>query len=115
MEKNKNDINQNDTIKAIAESLNQFAGSLTGKNLENKLIEYSEVYGEIILYLYNQLENQKREIKHLKKELYRIESLLNQNSNHSTTKNYKKDKYLYIFNIILFIINIILMFLLLTK
>jgi len=115
MEKNKNDINQNETIKAIVESLNQFAGSLTGKNLENKLIEYSEVYGEIILYLYNQLENQKREIKHLKKELYRIESLLNQNNNNSTIKNYKKDKYLYIFNIFLVIINIILIILLLTK
>ncbi len=115
MEKNKNDVNQNDTIKAIAESLNQFAGNLTGKNLENKLIEYSEVYGEILLYLYNHLENQKREIKHLKKELNRIESLLNQNNNNSTTKNYKRDKYLYIFNVILVMINIILIILLLTK
>lgn len=104
---------QNDTLKAIADSINQFTGSLTGKNLEDKLIEYSEVYGEILLYLYKTVENQKKEIKFLKKEIKRLEKL--QEKPVDIKNSSKQYKFLYILVTISFLSNIILLILYILK
>ncbi len=106
--------NQTDTLQAIAQTLNNFTGSLTGKNLEEKLIEYSEVYGEILIYLYKTIEHHKNEIKFLKKEISRLEKLIKEKNNISnldTTNKYKNHirlLYFMIFINILFIIFLII-------
>jgi hypothetical protein len=107
MQNQEKDKKENDTFKAILDSLNNFTGTLTGKNLEEKLVEYSEVYGEILLYLYNQIENQKKEIKFLKKEIIRLEKRPNQNISH--TKKNPNLFYLYILVFISLGLNIILL------
>ncbi|GIX42632.1 MAG: hypothetical protein KatS3mg129_2365 [Leptospiraceae bacterium] len=104
---------QNDTLKAIADSINKFTGSLTGKNLEDKLIEYSEVYGEILLYLYKTVENQKKEIKFLKKEIKQLEKLQQKPIDIKTSS--KQYKFLYILVTISILSNIILIILYILK
>ncbi len=105
--------NQTDTLQAITQTLNNFTGSLTGKNLEEKLIEYSEVYGEILIYLYKTMEQHKNEIKFLKKEIHRLEKLLKDKNNMSNldftnkNKNHIRLLYLMIFINILIIIFLI--------
>lgn len=98
-------------LESLAESLNQFTGSLTGKNLEEKLIEYSEVYGEILLNLYNTTEELKKENKLLKKQILKLENQLQEFSSNSRNEYIiKKSKQLLIgitfLNFLLFIINL---------
>lgn len=114
MEKNIDIQKSNDTIKAITESLNNFAGTLTGKNLEEKLVEYSEIYGEILLYLYQEQENQKKEIRHLKKEILRLEEKIIKNTQtKQQEKSLKSKNLLYvliIFSLLLNLISLVLIY-----
>lgn len=99
----------NDTIKAITDSLHNFAGTLTGKNLEEKLVEYSEVYGEILLYLYQEQEHQKKDIKFLRKELHRLEEMIHKSLQGNQSENYRKSKLHVISIYLLLLINAILL------
>lgn len=45
-----------DAAKAVGDSLGNLAGSLTGKSLEDRIQEYSEVYGEILLHLNDRMD-----------------------------------------------------------
>ena len=45
-----------DAAKAVGDSLGNLAGSLTGKTLEDRIQEYSEVYGEILLHLNDRMD-----------------------------------------------------------
>lgn len=56
-------------LKAVTDSINQMAGSLTGRNLEQKIHEYTSVYGEILLGMHNRLNDMEREVRSLRKEL----------------------------------------------
>ncbi len=114
MDKNIDLEKSNDTIKAITDSLNNFAGALTGRNLEEKLLEYSEVYGEILLYLYQEQENQKKEIKHLKKEIFRLEEKISNSSQSKPQLKHSKLKYIFFILVLFsFILNIISFFIIL--
>ncbi|MBW7857994.1 MAG: hypothetical protein H3C43_06850 [Leptonema sp. (in: Bacteria)] len=55
-------------LQAVTDTLSQMAGSLTGKNLEQKIQEYTSVYGEILLGMHNRLNDLERENKALRKE-----------------------------------------------
>lgn len=74
-------IDETSALKAVTESINQMAGSLTGRNLEQKIQEYTSVYGEILLGMHNRLNDLERESKSLRKEVSqqhrRISSLEN--------------------------------------
>ncbi len=98
-------------LESFAETFQQFTGSLTGKNLEEKLIEYSEVYGEILLNLYNQTEEIKKENRFLKKRISELENQIQEwKSNVSKEKINQKTKRLLIIitftNIVLLLINL---------
>lgn len=56
-------------LKAVTDSINRMAGSLTGRNLEQKIQEYTSVYGEILLGMHNRLNDLERESKSLRKEV----------------------------------------------
>jgi predicted RNase H-like nuclease (RuvC/YqgF family) len=58
-------------LRAVTESIKQIAGSLTGKNLEQKIQEYTSVYGEILLGMHNRLNDLERQVKSLRKEVSR--------------------------------------------
>lgn len=45
-----------EAAKAVGDSLGNLAGSLTGKSLEDRIQEYSEVYGEILLHLNDRMD-----------------------------------------------------------
>ena len=74
-------VDETSALKAVTESINQMAGSLTGRNLEQKIQEYTSVYGEILLGMHNRLNDLERESKSLRKEVSqqyrRISSLEN--------------------------------------
>lgn len=55
-------------LQAVTDTLSQMAGSLTGRNLEQKIQEYTSVYGEILLGMHNRLNDLERENKALRKE-----------------------------------------------
>jgi hypothetical protein len=44
-------------------------GRITGKAVEDKVTEYSEVYGEVLLGLHRDLENQKRLLQDYRERL----------------------------------------------
>ncbi len=72
--KDKNlDKEDRDILKALSESLQNFSKTLTGKNLEEKLMEYSEVYGEILLFLYRENQNFRNEILSLKRKIHNLQ------------------------------------------
>ncbi len=45
-----------EAARAVGDSLGNLAGSLTGKSLEDRIQEYSEVYGEILLHLNDRMD-----------------------------------------------------------
>lgn len=83
----KNNPEERDFLKAISESLQKFSHSLTGKNLEERLIEYSEVYGEILLYLYKNQEEYNKKLLALKKEIQELEKKIISNIPQKESKN----------------------------
>jgi len=64
------DFNEDNTaFKAVTDTINQMAGSLTGRNLDQKIQEYTSVYGEILLGMHNRLNDIEKETKSLRKEV----------------------------------------------
>lgn len=45
-----------EAARAVGDSLSNLAGSLTGKTLEDRIQEYSEVYGEILLHINDRMD-----------------------------------------------------------
>lgn len=73
-----------DPLRAVTESLQRLTGAFTGQNLEEKIQEYTSVYGEILLAMHNRLNDLDRENRSLRKELARerrhLQSLLGERS-----------------------------------
>jgi predicted RNase H-like nuclease (RuvC/YqgF family) len=63
--------NEAGALRAVTESIKQFGGSFTGKKLEQKIQEYTSVYGEILLGMHNRLNDLERQVKSLRKEVSR--------------------------------------------
>ncbi|MFN3603434.1 MAG: hypothetical protein ACK4UJ_01855 [Leptonema sp. (in: bacteria)] len=109
MEKKGQDQN---LLESIAESFSKLSGSLTGKNIEEKLIEYSEVYGEILLNLHRSIEELKKENKFLKKEISKLETQIKNIQVNPRKENNNKFFFVVgitLFNLALLIFNIILL------
>ncbi|MCB1139724.1 MAG: hypothetical protein KDK23_13250 [Leptospiraceae bacterium] len=49
-----------EAARAVGDSLSNLAGSLTGKTLEDRIQEYSEVYGEILLHINDRMDQLER-------------------------------------------------------
>lgn len=47
--------------KAVGESLSNLAGAITGKTLEDRIVEYSEIFGDVLLRLHETVEQLKQD------------------------------------------------------
>ena len=55
-----------------------FLGRISGKNVEEKVGKYSEVFGEVLLGLHREFERQDSEIKQNKEKTGKLEEKLNE-------------------------------------
>lgn len=67
---------EKEILKELYRTIQEFSSRITGKNIEEKLTEYTEVFGEILIYLYKQQEEQKQRLKAIEKEKKHLEEEL---------------------------------------
>ncbi len=62
--------------RTVKDGLNAIASSITGKNVEDRLSEYTEVYGEILIGLHEDVEELKKAANSRAEDFVRLEETI---------------------------------------